>query len=108
MRVSAREADYERFMILNQDSIFTNARIDRTTVPEGLYAYDLRDACDGEPNELRETVFVNHMGTILTKEPIIGAEKGIDIGFNNYNFIGDSITLEEFMETQKEEMVQSL
>ena len=108
MRVSAREADYERFMILNQDSIFTNARIDRTTVPEGLYAYDLRDTCDGEPNELRETVFVNHLGTVLTKEPIIGAERGIDIRFNNYNFIGDPITLEEFMETQKEEMVQSL
>ena len=108
MRVSARDADYERFMILNQDSIFTNARIDRTTVPEGLYAYDLRDACDGEPNELRETVFVNHMGTVLTKEPIIGAERGIDIEFNNYNYIGDPITLEEFMETQKEEMVQSL
>ena len=81
MRVSAREADYERFMIFNKDSIFTNLRIDRTNVSEGLCEWYLFCDCDGEPNELRETVFVNHMGTVLTKEPIIGAEKGIDIGF---------------------------
>ncbi len=108
MRVAASEAEYESFMIFNLEAIFTNSRIDRLTVPDGLYAYDLRDACDGEPNELRETVFVNHMGTVITKEPIIGAEFGMDVRFHNYNFIGDPITLEEFMETQNEEMTQSL
>ncbi|MBO6231653.1 MAG: hypothetical protein J6O50_13935 [Ruminiclostridium sp.] len=44
-----------------QDALFTNSRLDRTTIPEGLYAYDLRDECDGNINELKEFVLVNHL-----------------------------------------------
>ena len=96
-KVDAQTEEYESFFILGQDALFTNARLDRTTIPEGLYAYDLRDACDGNINELKDFVLVNHWGTVLVKEPIEGADKGVQIKPYDYNYIGDITTVDEFM-----------
>ena len=100
--VNAKSEEYESFFILGQDALFTNARLDRTTIPEGLYAYDLRDECDGNINELKDFVLVNHWGTVLVKEPIEGADKGVQIKADDYNYLGDSMTIDEFMSEQNE------
>ena len=100
--VNAQTEEYESFFILGQDALFTNARLDRTTIPEGLYAYDLRDACDGNINELKDFVLVNHWGTVLVKEPIKGADEGVQIKADDYNYLGDSMTIDEFMSEQNE------
>lgn len=100
--MNASEADYERFCIFGHDTLFTNMRIDRDTLPEGLYAYDLRNACDGDPCELKSIVVVNHWGTVIVKNPIENADAGIPIGFDDYNYIGDKMTLDEFMSISHE------
>ena len=96
--INANEADYERFEILGQDALFTNLRIARNSLPEGLHAYDLRDCddCSGEPCELKSHVMVNHWGTVIVKEPIEGADDGIDLDESDYNYLGEEMTLEEF------------
>lgn len=61
---------------------FTSMRIDRNTIPEGFYAYDLRDAdSDSEMwfSELKDYVLVNHAGTILTEDKVEGSENGVAI-----------------------------
>lgn len=96
--INANEADYERFELLGHDALFTSLRIDRKTLPEGFHAYDLRDSddCDGTPSEVRKFVMVNHWGTVVTREPIEGADKGIVLNEGDYNYLGESITLDEF------------
>ena len=96
--IDANETDYERFGILGHDALFTCMRIDRKSLPEGLYAYDLRDSddCDGTPSELKTFVMVNHWGTVITKEPIEGADEGIVLNDDDYNYLGEDMTLEEF------------
>ena len=96
--INAHEADYERFEIFGKDALFTSLRIDRKTLPEGLYAYDLRDCddCTGDPSELKNYVMVNHWGTVIVKEPIEGAENGVLMDRNDYNYLGERMTLEEF------------
>ena len=101
-KVNAKTEAYESFFILGQDALFTNSRLDRTTIPEGLYAYDLRDECDGNINELKDFVLVNHWGTVLVKDPIEGADKGVQIKADDYNYLGDSMTIDEFMSEQNE------
>ena len=46
--------------------------IKRDTVPDGLYAYDVRhdDECRGIPCEIAPFVMVNHWGTIILAEPL--------------------------------------
>ena len=96
--INAHEADYESFEIFGKDALFTSLRIDRKTLPEGLYAYDLRDCddCTGDPSELKNYVMVNHWGTVVVREPIDGAENGVLMDRNDYNYLGDRMTLEEF------------
>ena len=89
--INANEVDFERFEILGQDALFTNLRIARSSIPEGLHAYDLRD-CD----ELKSHVMVNHWGTVIVKEPIEGADEGIILDESDYNYLGEEMTLDEF------------
>ena len=57
--VSINDKDYEGF--------FTNIRVDKKTLPEGWYAYDLREE-EGEICELKNGyVLVNHFGTFCTQ-----------------------------------------
>lgn len=69
---------------------FTNFRVDRSTLPDGVFAYDIRGGdeeyfCTVEKNE----VIVNHSGTFLTETEILfneGADR-IDLNDDNYSFI---------------------
>ena len=84
MKIPFSELDYDNLYPLTvklenghiYEGRFTDLRVDRGTVPEGFYAYDIRDCCDGEPCEVRGFVFVNHMGTLITRNPIPEAEEG--------------------------------
>ena len=70
----AQDARTESYFLVDMDGyicLFTNLRLDRYTVPEDLYCYDVRDAdCDGCFAEIQSFVCFNHWGTIITKEPI--------------------------------------
>lgn len=68
------------------------------TSATGLYAYDLRDCddCSGDPCEVKSFVLVNHWGTVIVKEPIEGADDGVELDENDYNYLGENMTLEEF------------
>ena len=82
------DADTQKFEVSVGDNlyegIFTNARIDRSTLPKDWYAYDLREdsefvECDSEFAECIEikngSIIVNHYGTFLTQKKIVELEK---------------------------------
>ena len=58
MSVNAFTEEYEYIELFGKPGLFTNARIDRDTVPEGWYAYDLRgsDYDPGEPVTVEPSV----------------------------------------------------
>lgn len=70
IKENAREEDYELMEIDDHVVIFTNMRIDRSTVPEGLYLYEIRDSdnLDGSFAEIKPAIYVNHWGSIISKE----------------------------------------
>ena len=69
---------------------FTNLRVDRDSLGEGRYAYDLQEGEDGEFCALKESVIVNHGGTFITNEEIdLGPEGCLELGEdkdNDYSF----------------------
>lgn len=71
MSYDAQKVTYQEVAIFDRPALFTECRIDRTTVPEGVYRYELRhgDADWGEPIELSRSLMVNFYGTVLTREP---------------------------------------
>ena len=101
--VPASEGDYEEFEVLGQNALFSNYRIDRSTIPDGLYAYDLRDSCNGIACELKDHITVNHFGTVIVKNPIDGAENGIALTEDDTCFFGTESTIDEFLDRSEEE-----
>ena len=107
MKVNAAEEDFELMELFGQTVLFTNMRVDRSTVPEGLYAYDVRhdDDCTGEICEIKPSVMVNHWGTIICKEHIEMDEfwhsKFVEEG--DYSYLGDTAKLDEFINTDYSE-----
>lgn len=70
--VNAREAEYSAIEIDGMQFAFTEMRIDRSTLPEGVSAYDLRetDGMSFVPCSIEPSVLVNHMGTLLSRDPL--------------------------------------
>ena len=59
--LDAAKEEYELVEIDGHPVLFTNMRLDRDTVPEGIYCYDVRDSdeLDGSMAEIRSYVLVN-------------------------------------------------
>ena len=101
MAVDARTEEFQHIEIFDKFALFTNARIDRTTVPEGWYCYDLRGTGDA-PGELRfieESVVVNHSGSILMPEKLELPASGQLDAWDEFGFLDEcDMTLREFCE----------
>ena len=78
--VNAFSAEYRLYEIIGQTAILTEALIDRSSIPEGFYAYDFRDP-DGsrEICEIRNFISVGRTGTFIMCKPIADADCGIII-----------------------------
>lgn len=100
MLFNAMEESFDILELFGRKVLFTCVRIDRKTVPDGLFAYDVRDDddCSGEICQIKPFVMVNHWGTIITDSPI----KMDDfwgccfVSENDYRYTGDSCHLNEF------------
>lgn len=71
---------------LDKDMLFTCSRVDRQTVPKGMYLYEVRhdDFGRGDPCQIGEWIMVNHWGTLISNEPIkLVPERGRNNAFLN-------------------------
>ena len=80
MAVNARTEEFQHIELFDKYALFTNARIDRSTVPKGWYCYDFRGT-DDDPGELRyigEHVVVNHAHYFAIREGVVIPKKDAD------------------------------
>lgn len=100
---NAMEEHFEEIEVLDKPALFTNIRIDRDTVPKGLYLYEVRHDDDGygDPVQIAKGIMINHLGSILTREPIKlppDGYLGIDPD-NDWNYTdGDCHSVKAFMD----------
>ena len=90
--------EFETMTVNDSPVLFTPLRINRQILPDGLFAYDIRESDDGDrPATVEPVVTVNHGGTIISREefPMEG-RGGVEI--EDYNFEGDPMTLKEWLE----------
>ena len=97
MPFEASSIIFEQFEICGKSALFTNLRIKRDSLPNGVYAYDCRDECDGVICQIQEHVLVNHWGTIITKEPLELVNGELEVTQDDYNYVGGTSSLEDFL-----------
>ena len=70
--------DLDCIEICGKFALFTDERLTPSDVPAGMHLYHLRQTDDGRDfATLEQTVFVNHGGSVLVREPI-------DLGKDGY------------------------
>lgn len=88
---------FETMTVNDISVLFTDDRIDRDAVPDGLFAYDIRESDDGDRLATVEpVVVVNHGGTILSREEFRMEDWG-GMEIEDYNFEGNSMPLKEWL-----------
>ena len=102
-RYNAMEEIFTEIEVLGKPALFHDMRIDRNTVPKGLYLYEIMhdDKGWGNPVRIAKGIMVNHFGSIITREPI----RLLPDGYLNiepekdWNYAGgDCRTVKEFQE----------
>ena len=103
----ANDEKYQEIELFDKPGLFSNGRIARDNLPEGVYCYDLRgsDYDPGEPVCVEERVVVNHAGSVLLTEPLELAEDGrlMLTEEEGLNFVGGFSTLAQFLQEQKKD-----
>lgn len=105
-RKDAMDEVYEEVMVFGKPMLFTCLRIDRNTVPKGMYLYEVRhdDNQRGDPVQVANWIMVNHWGTLISNQPIKlekspavnNAYRDIDPE-TDWNYEGVDSTLKEYM-----------
>lgn len=106
MSVDASTEKFEKVIAFGHPMIFTYLRVDRYTVPKGVYIYEIRhDTVDPEkPNLLGRRVPYRFMGTVLSDKPVRlmltangrNAYRHIE-GDKDWQFTGTFTTLDAYL-----------
>ena len=95
--VDVQKEVLEEVELLGQTGYFTELRVDKETVPEGMHCYELRHGDDdGFPVSVEESVRVNYFGAVLFTEALeLGEEKALQFGYDDFAFTGDQMYLSQ-------------
>ena len=101
------DEQYQEVELFEKPALFSNGRISRDDLPEGVYCYDLRGSDDdpGSPICVEERVVVNHAGSVILTVPLEFPEEG-RLYFTDetgLNFNGGMLTLSQFLQEQKKD-----
>lgn len=99
--LDAAKERFEAVEIVGIPGLFTTLRVDRATVPRGMYAYEMQtDETDWlQPHLLARHITVDHYGTVLTASPIQLPDGGyLDLkpGDFRQDRDGEQLTVAEF------------
>ena len=95
--VDVQKEVLEEVDLLGRKGYFTELRVDKGTVPEGMYCYELRHGDDdGFPVSVEENVRVNYFGAVLFAEDLeLGEEKALQFGYEDFGYTGEQMYLSQ-------------
>ncbi len=109
MEVPEQAEEYQQAEFYDVPALFSNGRVDRESLPEGIFCYELRgaDYDPGHPLTVEEYVKVNHAATILTAVPVTMPEqKSLRLG-DGLNFTGGEQTIPEYLQEMAERNIEA-
>ncbi|MCI8882540.1 MAG: hypothetical protein HFH43_05760 [Lachnospiraceae bacterium] len=89
--VDVQKEVLEEVDLMGRKGYFTELRVDKGTVPEGMHCYELRHGDDdGFPVSVEENVRVNYFGAVLFAEDLeLGEEKALQFGHEDFGYTGE-------------------
>lgn len=102
------DVNKERFSeveIQGHMALFTELRVDKSTIPEGVNCYELRHGDDDSyPAALEENVWVNYFGAVLMTDKMeLGEDGWIPLSYDDFGFTGEELSVLELEANYREE-----
>ena len=71
-RFDYNKEHFERVTVCGIPCLFNDVRIERSTVPEGKYLYEIGgdDDSGAEPARVKKSILVNFFGTLICEQPL--------------------------------------
>jgi hypothetical protein len=94
---------FDEVTLLGRPALFTDLRIERSTVPEGYHLYEVRhgDECQFDAVQVARGIMVNHCGTLIMRDKLrLGADGYLDIDPQDLDLSGKGgcRSMDEFMQ----------
>ena len=101
--INAKNEEFEEVELLGIIALFTELRIDKSSIPEGMFCYSLRHGDDDSfPSTVENSVVVNYYGAILTTEKLnLGTANSLPVGYDNFGYTGKKFYAKDFLENYK-------
>lgn len=107
-KIDAGEELFDEIDLIGRTGLFTELRVDKSTIPDGVYCYELRHGDDDSfPAELEENVSVNYFGAVLMTEKLeLDKEGRLPIGYKGFGYTGEEMKLYAFIAKSREMKAQ--
>ncbi|MDE5695884.1 MAG: hypothetical protein K2I96_00495 [Lachnospiraceae bacterium] len=78
-RYDYRTEHFQKVSVCGIKCEFSDIRIDRSTVPEGKYQYEVAgdDDSGGDPARIKRGIMVNFFGTLISDQPLPVENDGV-------------------------------
>lgn len=89
--------------IFGHTAMFTELRVDKNTVPKGMYCYELRLVYDDEFSLALEESALNHyFGAVLMNDKLELEKEYLPVYYCDFCYTGEKLKIEEFLLNKKE------
>lgn len=99
-KIDVGEELFDEIELIGRTGLFTELLVDKHTIPDGVYCYELRHGDDDSfPTELEENVSVNYFGAVLMTEKLeLDKDGKLPIGYEDFRYTGEQMFLPQLME----------
>lgn len=103
--IDVNSSQLQEVEIKGHYGVFTELRVDKSTLPEGVNCYELRHGDDDSyPVTLKEDVWVNYFGAVLMTDKMeLGKEGYVGLSYDDFGFTGEELTMLEYRANYLEE-----
>lgn len=103
--IDVNSSQLQEVEIKGHYGVFTELRVDKSTLPEGVNCYELRHGDDDSyPVTLKEDVRVNYFGAVLMTDKMeLGKEGYVGLSYDDFSFTGEELSMLEYRANYLEE-----
>ncbi len=96
--IDVREKKMAEVEVKGRMALFTELRVDKDTIPDGMYCYALRHGDDdGMPCTIEQNVTDNYFGAVIVMVPFdFGDEDYVPVSYDDFGFTGEHLTVSEY------------
>lgn len=97
--IDVTKEQFQEVEIRGHYGIFTELRVDKSTIPKGMNCYELRHGEDDSyPAAMEQGVRVNYFGAVLMTDKMeLGENDVMELSFDDFGYTGESLSVTEYL-----------